>query len=414
MIRAEPGALSARWFPRILLVALLVQTAVYGLRPMVSYRALAVGAGPFELGLITSSFALLSLVVAIPIGRWVDRWGEPRFVVIGTGLVSAVAFALIFVDSVPALALSQAALGLGHILNTVATQTLIANAGRPGDRDARFGAFTVVVSLGQLVGPAVAGLLAGSVIVGGQGDSGTSAAFAFAAVVAVGACIVGASLWRWPAPNLRQGTVVAGDGRAGSREALGRVLRVPSLPQAMLASLTVLTSIDILAAYLPAYAEASGIGVETVGLLLAARAGASMASRLIMMPLIRGLGRRRLLAVSMLVPAGALVLMGMTSVVPLLFGLMIFIGFGLGLGQPLTLSWVAARAPNDIRGTAIGVRLSGNRLGQLVLPAAVGTIAGAAGIAAIFVALAGLLVASTALVMSAEFSDTSESEQVSS
>lgn len=413
MSRSEPRALGARWFPRILLVTFLVQTAVYGLRPMVSYRALAVGAGPFELGLITSSFALLSLFVAIPIGRWVDRWGEPRFVVIGTVLVSIVAFALVFIDSVPALAVSQAALGLGHILNTVATQTLIANAGRAGQRDARFGAFTVVVSLGQLVGPAVAGLLAGSAIVSNAGASGTGAAFAFASVVALAACVVGVSLWRWPPPQSSPPTTTATDGRAGSREALGRVLRVPSLPQAMLASLTVLTSIDILAAYLPAYAEATGIGVETVGLLLAARAGASMASRLIMMPLIRGLGRRRLLAASMLAPAAGLLLMGATSVVPVLFALMILIGFGLGLGQPLTLAWVAARAPNGIRGTAIGVRLSGNRLGQFVLPAAVGTVAGAAGISAIFVTLAGLLVISTTLVISADFSDTAEPEHVS-
>jgi len=67
------------------------------------------------------------------------------------------------------------------------------------------------------------------------------------------------------------------------------------------------------------------------------------------------------------------------------------------------MSWVATRAPVEIRGTALGLRLSGNRFGQFALPALNGLIAGAAGLSIIFWCLGGLLCVSAALVMRATF-----------
>lgn len=63
------------WFPRLLLVSVAFQTSVYAARPMVSYRALELDAGPLMIGLIASAYAVLSLVAAVPVGRWVDGWG---------------------------------------------------------------------------------------------------------------------------------------------------------------------------------------------------------------------------------------------------------------------------------------------------------------------------------------------------
>jgi MFS family permease len=123
------------------------------------------------------------------------------------------------------------------------------------------------------------------------------------------------------------------------------------------------------------------------------------------LPLIRWLGRRQLLIWSMVLPAAALVALPALDHVALLYVAMIVIGFGLGLGQPVTLAWVASRAPSDVRGTAIGLRLSGNRLGQMVLPAVVGAVGGVLGLVAVFWALAVLLAASTTAVWRASFAD---------
>src|SRR5262249_52143532 len=139
---------------------------------------------------------------------------------------------------------------------------------------------------------------------------------------------------------------------------VGTVLAQPNAPHAMFASIAVLTSNDLLVAYLPAYGQAHGLSASTVGLLLSAGAGASMLSRLFLQLMTRIIGRGRLLVISTALPAVALALLPLVVSVPLVFTIMVAAGFGLGMGQPLSLSWIAQTAPPDMRGTAVGVRLS--------------------------------------------------------
>jgi MFS family permease len=407
-------ALPIGWFPRVLLVNFLLAVTMQGMRPMVSYRALALGATPTDIGLITACFGILSLLIAVPAGRWVDRLGEGAFMAAGTALIAILALVLVTSDSLITLGLVMLGLGAGQIVAAVSIQTLIANGGAPEGRDGRFGTQTVVASFGQFIGPAAAGFVVASAISSGQtGVTGvplgaTDGVFALGAITGLCACLVGLTLWRWP-PRQHPRHVAAAAGTPRSTEstlaAVGRVMRVPSIPQAMLASLTVLSCIDILTVYLPVYGEANGIPVETVGLLLAVRGGSSMTARALMLPLMRLLGRRYLLIGSMVVPAIALVVLPLAGPsIGVLAVAVALIGFGLGMCQPLTMTWVATQSPAEIRGTAIGVRLSANRFGQFAIPAIAGLAAGAAGLTLIFWSLGALLAISAAFVTRGAFS----------
>jgi MFS family permease len=163
------------------------------------------------------------------------------------------------------------------------------------------------------------------------------------------------------------------------------------MTSAMLVSITVISVLDVLVAYLPAYGEAAGLSVATVGALLTVRAAASLVSRLFMPRLIDLMGRGGLLAVSMVMAAAGIVLLPIVSSEPVLFGLMILAGLGLGLGQPMTIAWVANRSPRSERALALGVRVTGNRAALLVVPTLMGALAGATGLAAIWVVLAAAL-----------------------
>lgn len=166
---------------------------------------------------------------------------------------------------------------------------------------------------------------------------------------------------------------------------------------AMFASFAVLSSIDVLIVYLPAYGEESGLSVRTVGFLLATRSAASLASRTLITVATRALGLGPLLVTSIAVSAVSIgVFPLLTGVTWALYVCIAAAGLGLGLGQPLTLTWVARSAPADIRSTALGVRLAGNRFGQVAVPAAVGGLVGLTGTVAVFGALAVMLAASAA------------------
>jgi MFS family permease len=344
------------------------QTSVNLVRPMVSYRALALGLDPVNLGLLSAAFSIAPLVVALRIGRLVDQRGELLFIFGGTIVMGIVTLGLAVSPSSPWLFLLFALLGLGHLSITVATQGMVARGSDEAVYDRRFAAFSLSASIGQLAGPAIAGLVAGQ----GSLDE-TSLALGIGGVLAL-AAVLFALLIRSPATARPRPTSSAAGGPS-----LATILRTPGVFRAILVSTTVLSSIDIIVMYLPALGQERLWPASLVGALLAIRAASSVAMRIVLGGLAARFGRPVLLSVSMAVSAAALMALPFVTVVPLVAGLMVAAGAGLGIGQPLTMSWVASLAPSGARATALSVRLMGNRVGQVTLPVVVGTVAAFAG-----------------------------------
>jgi MFS family permease len=361
-------------------------TTIAAVKPMVSYRALEFGAGPLEIGLIVSSFALLSALAAVPVGRAVDRSGAKPFIVGGTVLVLASLAVALSSTTVLVLALSQMLLGLGQIVSTVGGQTLIANQGDRAGIRSRFANYSVTMSLGQLVGPAAAGLLAVAGATTALGPTGTVFA---AGCVTVGAAVV-LSVAGIPGPrlgNAQRDEASPPAGPASARE----VIRMPHMKTALFASAMVLVTVDLLMAYFPIYGVQHGLSVATVGFLLSLRAFASIVSRLSMGRLVRATTQSTVLAGSMFLAASGMLMLAWASEFWVLCGLMIALGFGLGIGQPLTMAWVADSATEQARGVALAVRLTGNRLAQLLIPSFMGGVAAVGGITGLFVTLSLVL-----------------------
>ena len=386
------------WFPRLLVVAGTIQFVVFVVRPFLTYQALALGAWLTEVGLVTASFSVVSLFAALPMGRAVDRYGERIFVLVGALVLVVLPVVLIAVRQIWPPPCAAPRWGSGTCAS-VGVQTLIARGAVDQRRDQRFAAFTVVNSLGQLIAPAVAGLIVGGVALSASADGAGHGNGVYLTAAAVGLL----ARRERPQPRGLPGrprrprghdghrcsllALCTGGGDAGAeraRRARGQLLHA--------------LGDDLLAAYLPAYAESAAIPVRTVGFLLAVHGLASVAVRLFMGRLLARYARPSLLAVSMGVSAAALAALPFVAWLPGLYAIMVVTGLGLGLCQPLTVSWVAGQVPMEIRGMAMSVRLAGNRLGQVVVPLGVGLLAGAAGIASAFVAPAALLAAGGWLV----------------
>lgn len=386
-------------FARLLVVTALALWAVQGLRPAVSYRALELGAGPAELGVVAASFSVLSVLFVLPLGRAIDRYGERRFLVSGCAMVVAAAAALPALTSVFGLIVDQALLGFGYLLVVLAGQALVANTSPSGQREGRFGLYAMFGGLGALTGPLLLAVLVGPADAGSTSGpvdpKSLNAVFLAAAVLGLGAMLV--SLGIRTRGHVDPQSVAEGYSRGEAGDASAIRAGGPMVT-AMLTSVAVLVSSDLIVVYLPAYADQRRIPVYVVGILLALKAGASMLSRLVMGRLTRFMGARGLLVGSMLIASAGLMLVPLVDLPPVLAVLMVLVGFGLGIGQPLTMAWVANESPPDRRGRAMALRLTGNRLGQLVLLAAAGALAGVAGIGAIFWASTGMLLGVAGLV----------------
>jgi len=170
------------------------------------------------------------------------------------------------------------------------------------------------------------------------------------------------------------------------------------VPAGIFASIAVLSAADVFTAYMPVIGEEHGIGPQVIGVLLAIRAAASLASRIGIGAIVRRVGRMRLISISAASAAVALVGVTFTDQVWALALLSAVAGFGLGFGQPLSMTMVVQLVPENARSTALGLRLTGNRLGQVAMPAAAGVVAGAAGAGLVFWLIGATLVASALAV----------------
>ncbi|MEU5042981.1 MFS transporter [Streptomyces griseorubiginosus] len=376
------------WLLRLVIAFSFTQGAVSMARPAVSYRALALGADERAIGVIAGVYALLPLFAAVPLGRRTDHGRCAPLLPAGVVLISGGCALSGVADSLWTMAVWSGVMGLGHLCFVIGSQSLVARQSAPHEQDRNFGHFTIGVSLGQLVGPLAAGAL-----IGGSDRAGTSA---FALLVAgAGAAVAFTSLWRIE----HRDTAAKSPTGPGDRVPVGRILRARGVPGGIFVSLSVLSATDILTAYLPVVGEHRGIAPSVIGLLLSLRAAATIACRLVLTPLLRLLGRAPLLTVTCLL--GALLCAGVALPVPVwgLAVMLALLGFCLGVGQPLSMTTVVQAAPDGARSTALALRLTGNRLGQVAAPATAGLVAGVAGVAAPFVMLGGLLLVSSGVAL---------------
>lgn len=393
-----------RWLLRLVVSFVFTQGAVNMARPAVSYHALELGAGARAVGVVTAVFALLPLAVAVPLGRHTDRRRCGPLLPAGAALIAAGCALSGTASSLLMLAVWSGVLGLGHLVFMIGAQSLVARQSAPGEHDRNFGYFTIGGSTGQLIGPLLAGLIVGGAGAGTDGGAGGAAPGAHAvsqdssAVALFASGVLSlcsyATLWRIEG-RARPGTPDAASrtgGAPGPHVPVARILRSRGVPAGIFASLAVLSTTDVLTAYLPVVGEERGIAPGMVGLLLSLRAAASVLSRAALPAMAGWLGRKRLLVLSCLVAGALSALLAVPVPVWALALALVLLGFFLGVGQPLTMSTVVQAAPEQARSTALALRITGNRLGQVAAPAGAGLLAGAAGAAAPFVLLGAVLV----------------------
>ncbi|MFB8441303.1 MFS transporter [Streptomyces niveus] len=404
---ARAGAGDRRWLLRLVIAFAFSQAAVSMARPAVSYRALALGADERAVGVIAGVYALLPLFAAVPLGRRTDRGRCVPLLAVGAVLIGVGCGLSGTAGSLAALAAWSGVMGLGHLCFVIGAQSIVARRSSPAEQDRNFGHFTIGASLGQLVGPVAAGLL----VSGHDGAMGRTSALAL--VVSAGVAAVSLTcLRRIEAPMIPAGTTTGPGGKPKRRGKTGpakkpeskpgkvsvwRILRTRGVPSGILVSLAVLSATDILTAYLPVVGEERGISPTVIGVLLSLRAAAAIACRLVMTPMIQRMGRTVLLTGSCLL--GGLLCAGIALPVPVwgLALMLVALGFCLGVGQPLSMTTVVRAAPEEARSTALALRLTGNRLGQVAAPASAGLVAGVAGTGAPFMMLGVLLLGAAGL-----------------
>ncbi len=358
----------------LLAAGLLAQAFVNLLRVSVTYEALGQGMGAGIIGLLSAVFSLLPVFLTVQIGRFNDRGYAAWAAVLGATALLAGSIILWAVPATLAsLLVATAVLGVGQTLFVSSLQLIAMISSSRAHRDGILGNYMVAMSLGQALGPLFLGF--GEMI------------FPLATTGAILTLI--ASLLLLRAVPLRRRA------RAAEKIPLSQIAATRGLPWIILTGAICVTALDLMLAFLPVLGEARGVAPATVGLLLSLRAIASMVSRVMFGRAVRLFGRLRLMLGSVAIAGVAL----LTMVLPLPvwgMGVALFAaGFGLGIALTSTIALTVEIAPRAVRGTALSLRLTANRIAQFALPLLAGLVVAPMGAGGIFALTGGALLVAT-------------------
>lgn len=345
---------------------------------MVSYKAVELGASTWAVGVIGALFALAPLIFAIKVGQWIDRGRTGRALFIGTLTSLTATVFLVFSESLVLVSVCMPLLGIGHLLVMTGGQTMTGNRSADRDYERNFGLLTFYASVGHAVGPFVGGLLADQ----GGSTLAIDVALWFAAGLFACAALVVLPLIEWR--NKERDNALSIE-----KTKLRDIFAIPTFKPAIFVSGAVTSVIDVMLVFLPLLGRELGMSATQVGVLLGVRAIASMLVRVMLGPISHRLGMRSTLNFGAAASAIAALAIAFTSDFVMLAVLMAVAGFATGIGQPLTMAWVSRITPIESRGLAISMRLTSNRLGQVIVPSIAGAVA-ATGVGGVFVLLAAL------------------------
>jgi MFS family permease len=350
------------------LCSLLQGIAMRGAKMLVSLSALQAGASPFQVGLLAAMFAAFPLLLAVYAGKISDRIGVKRPMVVGALVIAAGLAVPLAVPNLVGLVLCAALIGLGHIFFHVSVHNLIGAYGDGEARTRNFATFSLGASVSAFLGPSLAGFS-----IDGWGFAPTHALLAAVAVLPAGILLAYPRLIPPRTPHSKSAS-------GGSLELLAN----PGLRRTLIMSGVTLTGIELFTFYFPVYGRSIDLSASAIGLVMSSYAIAAFIVRLGMNGATRRIGEIGVLTASLFVAGATYMLVPLVASAPLLAVVAFLLGLGLGCAQPLTILLTYNHAPAGRSGEALGLRLTVNKLTQIVVPLAFGAMGSAFGLLPVF------------------------------
>jgi hypothetical protein len=143
----------------LLVTTMLVQLVTAMVRVTTSYRAVEIGLSIVWLGLIAATFAICPILIAVRVGRQIDRGYDVQTTWLGGGIFVLACAGFAFAASPEALLVASTVMGTGHIMLMASQQMLCVRAAGPRSLESVFGNYMVAGASGQGAGPYVVGRL---------------------------------------------------------------------------------------------------------------------------------------------------------------------------------------------------------------------------------------------------------------
>lgn len=366
--------------PHIIAFTVLTHTAFSSARMTSSLYALSNRSSAFTVGVVMALFALVPALLAVRAGRWLDRVGSYRPLLLGgtlmtLGALLPAAFPYGTADVAPLL-VAAALLGTGFMCVQMTVQNLVGLAADPSRRPAAFSVLALGFSTSGLVSPVVSGFLIDGV--------GHRATFGVLFVLLASAVT---ALWalrgRFPSHEPPAQVAAATDAF--------ELLRQPDIRAVLIVSGLISMAWDVQSFLIPIYGTSIGLSASQIGLVLGAFGAATFVIRLAMPALSRRYHEWQVLVFTLVAAALAFALMPLFDSMAPLMAVAFLLGLGLGSAQPNVMSLLHDRSPHGRVGEALGLRSLIMNSSQVTLPLVLGAFGSVLGAGAAFWLMAAAL-----------------------
>ncbi|MCB2209471.1 MFS transporter [bacterium] len=354
--------------------------------PLIEDHFAAIPNAGFWVRMLQTTPALFILAAAPLAGVMIDRIGRKRLLVAGVLLYGLAGSSGFFIRSLWGLLAGRALLGVGVAAIYTTTTALVSDYFRGLDRNRFLGLQSGFMAISGVLFQPLGGILA---------DIQWNFTFLIYAAAFVLLPLAIAFIYE---PERQV------DHAVGSFSGGRLFQRIPALPLVVIFLLTFFgqTIFYVTPVQLPFYLKE--INIQSAGLIALFTGGISLMmglSGLSYGRLRKRLTYRQIVLLSFgLMAAGYLLIGASRHYWVIILGLVIS-GLGLGLNNPNLISWLVSLAPEEMRGRALGTRLTFNYLGQFMSPILAQPLIAAGGVPAAYLAAAGLggLIAIASMVL---------------
>ena len=374
---------------RLILAQICIHGCMTGMRMATPLLALKEGYSAAAVGMLLALFALTQVFLSLPAGRYADRHGLKRPLMLSVAAACCGAGLAALFPIFPVLCLSALLTGGASGTALIALQRHVGRMAHNKD-DLRkvFSWLAIGPAFSNFLGPFAAGLLID--YAGGEAasETGFRAAFLLLALMPLAA-------WFWgrTVPELPSKDVARSDKKATAWD----LVQNRGFRRLLLLNWALSSCWDVHTFVVPILGHERGLPASVIGTILGAFAIAAAVIRMLMPVITRHLAEWQVVLGAMVAACALFILypfmpgawsMGACSVV---------LGIVLGSVQPMVMSMIHQITPVERHGEALGLRMMAINGSSVLMPVLFGSLGAVVGVSALFWAVGALVGVSTRL-----------------
>ena len=362
----NPSLRDSLW--RLIAAQICLHACMTGFRMAAPLMALREGYGPAAVGMLLALFALATVLMALPAGRYADRRGLRKPVAISVGVATVGAAVAVAFPVFGVLCFTAFACGAATGLAMIALQRHVGRLAHTATELKQvFSWMAIGPSISNFLGPFAAGVMIDSF--------GFRAAFLLLALLP-------SLAWFWirhtqdhepVAPELRQ-----------SSGSSWNLLKDKGFRRLMMVNWMLSSCWDVHTFLVPVLGHERGLSATVIGSILGGFALAATAIRLVMPWLASRLRESAVIGSAMLVTAVLFGVYPLAHAAWAMAVLSVFLGVALGSVQPMIMSTLHQMTPHHRHGEALGLRAMAINGSSVVMPLLFGSAGTLIGAGAVF------------------------------